>query len=84
MAEIYVGSAHAQIVDQGDSVLVHSLEGNGNPGDLLALLRNVKRIGKQVYVSVDFENPRMKQLIRVYSMMGAKPVSVVLEVANGL
>lgn len=83
MAELYVGSAHAQVIDQGDSLLVHSLEGGGNPGDLLTLLRNVKRMGKQVYVSVDFENPRMEQLIRVYGMMGAKPVSVVLEVANG-
>ena len=80
MAEVYSGSAKAQITPLASGVLVHNLEGSGNTDDLLALFQTVRKMDGPVYISIDIGNPRMEQLMRVYQRFGAKPVAVVLEV----
>lgn len=66
-----------------DGILVLSdMKGSGNPKDLIAVIRAVQEISKQttVYLSVDIDNPRKEQIMKVYQHFGAVEKAILLEV----
>lgn len=82
MAEVWHGSVRAEVIQQGDALVFHSLESGGNAGDLRAFCRYVRQIAQAVpvYLSVDMDNPKKEKLMRLYESFGAKATAVVMEV----
>lgn len=77
-----IGSVSIEIHETEDAIYLHALEGVGDVADMRTVVLTVRKLAKQrkVYLMVDYDNPRMEQLMKRYESLGAKPLGVLMEV----
>jgi len=78
------GTAHIRAYEFEGALVVSDLQGEGNPGDLLAAFRAIQEVAKvrPVFLTVSHDNPRKEQLMRVYKRLGAKENAMLFTVGD--
>jgi hypothetical protein len=84
MTRIVCGKASCNATSEGEVVWLSHLEGHGDAGDLLSLLRSAQALAhlRQVYLIVDEDNPRKEQILRAYKKAGMNVIGTVLRIGG--